>query len=97
MSVDHYDCDCCDKTGVYEEFIAYTSCCGVKICSDCLIDIKLSDNYIYPACNEDNEVKKEYCPFCSGLKINDKMRIDFLLKLAKLTIKELDEQIKENK
>lgn len=107
MSVDHYDCDVCDANGIYEGYIATCEKCGNAICNKCISD-KIIDDYIYSAYNEDGELKEEYCPFCSGDKVSDKQRIDWLiayinktvtniLKLDSITLEDIDEKILEER
>lgn len=75
MSVEHYDCDNCCNTGVYEEYIESCEECGNMICSWCIWDKEgwyIKDEYI----NEDWNLKSEFCPICIGNKRNkDKVKV----------------------
>lgn len=106
MSVDHYDCACCNENGVYEEYIACCEECGQMICSHCIVnELEIDDRpYIYNYHNEDGSLKKEHCPFCSGDKVSDNQRLNFLLSYLncileifnipnKVTIEDIDKYI----
>lgn len=105
MSVDHYDCSCCNRTGVYEEYISCCEECGQIICSECIVNELETDDrpYIYAYHNEDSCIKKEHCPFCSGDKVSDGQRLEFLMNILntrfievgvdKLTIEDIDKRI----
>lgn len=114
MSVDTYDCACCKENGVYEEYIACCEECGQMICSDCIINELEKDNRPYLSGYKDyndGSIYKQHCPFCSGDKISEKQRFEFLLNLLNkkciangvntLTIEDIDHDIltqrKENK
>lgn len=94
MSVEHYDCDCCGDNGVYEEGIHTCEKCGKKICNKCIDEtFKDYDDFFKRGVNEDGELLKKYCQFCSGDKINDTQRVDKLLDMCNIDIEELDEII----
>ena len=86
MSVDFYDCSCCGRTGVYEDFIYWCAKCGKALCEDCV-----------PVDDASGEVLAEDCPFCSGKKVNDKMRVEFLVDKFNLKLEDIDKEIKEGK
>ena len=87
MSVDHYDCCCCNRTGVYEEFIFYCEHCGIKICDDCIIYENGNTNTGY--LNENGYVIKKCCPACSGNLVLDRHRVSFLIKYLKEKYQEI--------
>ena len=90
MSVDFYDCKACGTTGVYEECIAATECCGQRVCDKCVVgepdEIEHNGEYIYDWCDMpgSGQVKKKHCPFCSGTKVSDKQVIEYLLNITGL-------------
>lgn len=94
MSVEHYDCAVCGKTGIYAEYIASCNNCWEKICNSCTL-IKSKDfPFIgYDISDEDHYLESKYCPFCSGEKISDEQRIDELLKMINISKDELDKII----
>lgn len=102
MSVETYDCDCCGNNGVYSEYIDYCESCGKRICYWCLLDKHDGDKetYTYPYRNQETEdgIYEKHCPFCSGDKISDRQRVEFLMKIvnigeAKLTLEDIDKDI----
>lgn len=65
-------------------------CCKeTGVCSGCI--------------NKDGQIQKEHCPFCSGDKVSDSQRLDFLLGylnliadrfyIPKITIEDIDKDI----
>ena len=37
MSVDFYECDCCEESR-YEEYVGHCNKCGHSLCTYCLVD-----------------------------------------------------------
>lgn len=54
MSVDFYECDCCEKS-VYEEYVGHCNKCGHSLCTDCLINDDIESSYAH-----------EYGVICDG-------------------------------
>lgn len=85
MSVETYDCDCCGNNGVYDEYIENCESCGKRICYWCLLDKHDGDKetYTYPYRNQetDDGIHKKHCPFCSGDKISDRQRLDWIMNI----------------
>ena len=100
MSVDHYDCSCCSRTGVYEEYIGWCNKCSAKICDECLINVDYENgDKVY---NDDGYIREECCPFCSGDKISDSHRVYELFKILRcsgimITPEEVDKSIIEGR
>jgi hypothetical protein len=46
MSVDFYECDCCEESR-YEEFVGHCNKCGHSLCTDCLANNDINSEYAY--------------------------------------------------
>lgn len=78
MSVDYDACKCCGNI-VCDCGDNYNICvhCGNVICSDCLVEPWEED--------EDGEMAKKCCPFCSGESVADDTLLEFLLNRYNMT------------
>jgi len=92
MPVDHYDCDNCDRSGVYEKCIASCEKCGNMLCSNC-ITAKLPDHPYIDEVTIEGEVESKHCPFCSGDSVSDSQRVEFLLEKFEVDPADLDREI----
>lgn len=94
MSVEHYDCDVCNETGIYEEYIINCNTCWKKICSSCTLKESVDFPFIGSDLRDDEDyLKSEFCPFCNGDKISNEQRISTLLSILKISREELDKRI----
>jgi hypothetical protein len=46
MSVDFYECDCCEESR-YEEYVGHCDKCGHSLCTNCLVNDDINSNYTY--------------------------------------------------
>lgn len=68
MSVDFYECDCCEESR-YEEYVGSCNKCGHSLCTACLVNNDVDSNYAYNygvKCNGTEEQAKEY-----GFEVDD--------------------------
>jgi hypothetical protein len=93
MSVDYYSCDCCGEA-LYEEFVGWCEECERKLCMDCLenteeLDWNERSPYIIKEVqNGKGYIKKEHCPYCSGVTVDDCDLLEFVLKKFNLSREE---------
>ena len=101
MSVDYYSCQVCGDAR-YEEAIISCENCGASICNHCVVyDPELGDDcdYYFPdyVRNEDGELKKEYCPYCSGKVVDDNDLLNFIAKKYNIDLSEAKKEYLESK
>ena len=86
MSVDFFDCSVCGESVC--ECGDYASCCHCnrKFCIDCLVKPYESD--------EDGEMSKECCPYCSGAEVHNDDLLRFLLVYYGLSIDQAKDKYK---
>ncbi len=68
MSVDLYECDCCEESR-YDEYTGTCNKCGHRLCTDCLINNDIESNFAYDyevKCDGTKEQAEEY-----GFKVGD--------------------------
>lgn len=95
MSVECYDCSCCGKNGIYEEYISYCDNCGELVCSDCVINAPDDVNFpfIGQLVSSQGGLDPKYCPFCSGKAVSYKQIIEHLLNKYNLSEEEVVQEI----
>lgn len=62
MSVDFYECDCCEESR-YEEYVGHCNKCGHSLCTYCLVDNDIESRYAYHygvKCDGTPEQAEEY-------------------------------------
>ena len=62
MSVDFYECDCCEESR-YEEYVGRCSKCGHSLCTNCLINNDIDSPYAHDyqvECDGTPEQREEY-------------------------------------
>lgn len=95
MSVDYYSCDSCGESR-YEEAVAHCNSCGRDICDECVVHDNEKDNdyegYFPSYMMDEIGLKKEYCPFCSGITIDETELLDYIIKKYNLNETELREE-----
>lgn len=94
MSDDHYDCAACHATGIYYQQIATCNNCWQYICYDCTLVKSEDSHYIGEDIRDEEEnLDSKYCPFCSGEKISNRQKVEFLLHILKMDEGYLDKLI----